>query len=70
MVTVIKVTSSNLSLVESGGPANPLNIPLYDRTVNVNSCSAQGSATDKQANIEVMHRQRMPRGVNVAPGPC
>lgn len=37
---VIKTASSNLTFVESEGPADPRNIALYERNVNVKSSPA------------------------------
>lgn len=68
-----KVTSVNLTsnfFVESIGPVNDAQIPLFERTVNVHSFGAQGSSVANQANIECFHRRRMIQGAHMARGFC
>ncbi|CAB3232825.1 unnamed protein product [Arctia plantaginis] len=55
-----KITAANLTFVESVGPVNDAQIPLYERTVNIHSSGAQGSAIANQANVECLHRRRIP----------
>lgn len=65
-----KVTAVNLTFVESSGPVNDAQVPLFSRTVAVHSFGAQGSASANQANIEVFHRRRINRGPQMARGFC
>lgn len=63
-----KVTSVNLTFVESIGPVNDANVPLFERTANIHSFGAQGLAVSNQSNIECFHRRRIVRGAHVARG--
>ncbi|CAF4947713.1 unnamed protein product [Pieris macdunnoughi] len=54
-----RVTAVNLAFVESIGPVNDADIPLFLKTADVHSFGAQGSAVSNQANIETLHRRRV-----------
>lgn len=65
-----KITSGNLLFVESQGPTTDATTMLAERTVDVHGFGAQGSSVANQANIEVMHRRRIPNGARTARGLC
>ncbi|CAG5058841.1 unnamed protein product [Parnassius apollo] len=65
-----KTVAANLTFVETIRPVNDANVPLYERTVNVLSFGAQGSAVANQSNIEVLHRRRSDQRNQPARGLC
>ncbi|CAB3232073.1 unnamed protein product [Arctia plantaginis] len=65
-----KITAVNLLFVETSGPLNDAQVPLYSRNVAIHGFGAQGSASANQANIECFHRRRIHQGNQMARGFC